>query len=165
MSFASDIGRMVAKGPQAPMTTNQTRELMGIMFMSELSVEDQIRRYKGILQDWPILAIMDERFRLHVGEDVPFSPTLMIWLASLADRPGFALLMVAVMAHLRAEGRELTLNSLIASDFQDGIPSPVNLQLAWDAQKVTKERVDSLGTIPWDKIYSDNMLDLQESWK
>lgn len=66
-----------------------------------------------------------------------------------------------MLAHLKAEGREFSLNSLINYYFSEGIPSQVCYQIAWDAQKVTKERAKSL-SLPTDG--PDNILDYKEAW-
>lgn len=46
----------------------------------------------------------------------------------------------------------------------DGIPTGVNYQLAWDAQKVTEDRLKVVGITGAINI-SDNMLDLEQAWK
>ena len=66
-----------------------------------------------------------------------------------------------VAAH--AEGRELTLNSLINYYFSDGIPSVVNLQFAWDGQKANEDRLKSLNITQ--RAFGGNMLDYDEAWK
>ena len=164
MSFASDIGRMVARGPQRPMTDAEAMTMLRIAFVAEEEPEQQMAMYRDLLAKPMSLKIIDARFRTCIGEDVKFSPTLLIWLSALADRPRHAVLLVAVLAHMIAEGRELTLQSLVGSYFMDGIPTGVNYQLAWDAQKITEERakaigVDGLGNGP------DNVLDYAEAWK
>ena len=161
MSFASDIGRMVARGPQRPMTDAESMTMLQIAFVAEEDIEQQIAMYRDLLSKSMALQILDSRFRANIGENVPFSPTLLIWLSALADRPGHALLLVAVLAHMIAEGRELTLQSLVGSYFAEGIPTGVCYQLAWDAQKATPDRLKAAGI---DKPGSDNMLDHQQSW-
>ena len=161
MSFASDIGRMVARGPQRPMTDAESMTMLQIAFVAEEEPEQQMAMYRDLLAKSMSLKIIDARFRACIGEDVKFSPTLLIWLSALADRPGHAVLLVAVLAHMIAEGRELTLQSLVGSYFAEGIPTGVCYQLAWDAQKATPDRLKAAGI---DKPGSGNMLDHQQSW-
>lgn len=163
MSFASDIGRMVARGPQRPLTDQETMTLLTLTMSCEEPVEKQIAMYRDIVSKSQALAILDQRFRLHFGEQVPFSPPLLIWLSTLADRPGTIVLLLAVLAHLKAEGREFSLNGLIGSYFMEGIPTQVNYQLAWDGQKANEDRLKSLNITQ--RAFGGNMLDYDEAWK
>ena len=166
MSFASDIGRMVARGPQRLMTEAESMTMLQIAFVAEEEPEQQMAMYRDLLAKSMSLKIIDARFRACIGEDVKFSPTLLIWLSALADRPGHAVLLVAVLAHMIAEGRELTLQSLVGSYFIEGIPTGVCYQLAWDAQKRNRAPAEwfqnsDKGPLP----ITDNALDLEVAWK
>ena len=86
MSFASDIGRMVARGPQRPMTDAESMTMLRIAFVAEEEPEQQMAMYRDLLAKSMSLKIIDARFRTCIGEDVKFSPTLLIWLSALADR-------------------------------------------------------------------------------
>lgn len=97
MSFASDIGRMVARGPQRPLTEQETMTLLQLTMMCEEPGEAQIDFYKMLLSKSMGLKILDSRFRAHLGNDVKFSPPMLVWLSTLTDRPGQAVLMVAVL--------------------------------------------------------------------
>ena len=166
MSFASDIGRMVARGPQRPMTSEESLTMLQIAFMAEEDPNAQLLVYRDLLSKSQALQIIDARFRACIGEDVKFSPTLLIWLSALADRPGNAVLLVAVLAYMLEEGKELTLQNLCGSYFADGIPTQVAYQLAWDAQKRTDDNVhmfrDDEGKV---SPFCDNVLDLAAAWK
>ena len=162
MSFASDIGRMVARGPQRPMTQQESMTFLQLTMMCEEPPEAQIDFYKMLLSKSMSLQILDSRFRAHLGNEVKFSPPMLVWLSTLTDRPGTAVLMVAVLAHAIAEGRELSIGSLVGSYFAEGVPAPVCYQLAWDAQKVTEDRLKAVGIMG---PGSDNMLDYEESWQ
>lgn len=161
MSFASDIGRMVARGPQRTLTEQETMTLLQLTMMCEEPQEVQINFYRMMASKTQALAIMDSRFRLHFGDKQTFSPPMLIWLSTLADRPGNVVLLLAVLAHLKAEGREFSLNSLINFYFSEGIPSEINYKLAWDAQKATEER---RATLELRAIGPDNILDYVEAW-
>lgn len=164
MSFASDIGRMVARGPLRPLAEQETMTLLQLTMMCEESQEAQIDLYRMMVEKSLCMKIIDQRFRANIGTDIPFSPPMIIWLSTLAGgNPGHAVLMVAVLAYLHAEGRELTLNSLINYYFSDGIPSAVNLQLAWDGQKANEDRLKSLNITQ--RAFGGNMLDYDEAWK
>ena len=161
MSFASDIGRMVARGPQRPLTEQEAVTLLRLTMMCEEPADTQVEFYRDICKKSQALAILDGRIRWVFGEEVMISPPAIIWLSTLADRPGNVVLLVAVLAYLREEGREFSLNSLINYYFSEGIPTEVCYQLAWDAQKKTEERANSLklaATGP------DNVLDYKEAW-
>ena len=164
MSFASDIGRMVARGPQRQLTEQETMTLLQLTMMCEEPPEAQIDLYKMMLSKSMALKILDSRFRAHLGDTVKFSPPMMVWLSTLTDRPGQAVLMVAVLAHALEEGRELSLGSLVGSYFMDGIPTGVCYQLAWDAQKITEERAKAIG-VDGTVNGPDNVLDYAEAWK
>lgn len=161
MSFASDIGRMVARGPQRQLTKQETMTLLQLTMMCEEPQDAQIELYRTMCKQSMALAILDSRIRWAFGEEVRLSPPAIIWLSALCDRPANVVLMVAVLAHLKAEGREFSLNSLIGSYFSEGIPTQVCYQIAWDAQKMTKERAKSL-SLPADG--PDNCLDYREAW-
>ncbi len=164
MSFASDIGRMVAHGPLRPMNEEESVAMVRIVFMAEAPQEVQIDLYRMMLEKSLCLRIIDQRFRANIGTDIPFSPPMIMWLSTLAGgNPGHAVLMVAVLAYLHAEGRELTLNSLTNHYFSVGIPSDANLQLAWNGQKVNEDRLKSLNITR--RAFGDNMLDYDEAWK
>ena len=163
MSFAGDIGRMVARGPQRPLTQQETMTLLHLTMMCEEEPAAQIDLYRMMLEKSMGLKILDARIRACLGEQVKFSPPMMVWLATLCDRPGHAVLLAAVVAHALEEGRELSLNSLIGSYFADGIPSLACYQVAWDAQKVTEERLKEIGVSK--AGMNDNVLDYIEAWK
>lgn len=150
MSFASDIGRSIALGPLRPMTDKETGLLASLIFTCNEPEQSQIEFYKNCLNSSMILKIMDSRFRLHLGEDVKFSPPFMIWLSTLAGgSPGMAVLMVAFLAFLRSENSNLTFSSCVERYFAVGIPTAENLSAAWDRQKID----------------GANGLDMAESWK
>lgn len=163
MSFASDIGRMIAHGPQRPMNEQETMTLLHLTMLCEEPEAAQIDFYKMMATSSLTMGILDQRFRSCIGTDVSFSPPLLVWLSTLAaGNPGHAVLMVAVVAYMISEGRELTLNSLINHYFANGIPSGINVQLAWDAQKANEDRLKSVGL---EKAgWGGNMLDLKEAW-
>ena len=161
MSFAGDIGRMVARGPQRELTQQETMVLLNCMMMCEEETAKQIELYEQIMSSGMSGKILDQRFRYHFGEKQTMSPPLLIWFSTLADRPGTIILLLAVLAHAKEQGHELSLNNIVNNYFAEGIPSEVNYNLAWDAQKVTEERAKTVGI---DKPGSDNMLDHQQSW-
>ena len=163
MSFASDIGRMVARGPLRPLAEQETMTLLQLTMMCEEPQDAQVELYRTICKQSQALAILDNRIRWAFGEEVRLSPPAIIWLSTLCDRPGNVVLMVAVLAHLKAEGREFSLNSLINYYFSDGIPSVVNLQLAWDGQKANEDRLKSLNITQ--RAFGGNMLGYDEAWK
>lgn len=165
MSFASDIGRMVARGPQRPMTEKESLDLLSIMFVGEGEpCDQQVEFYKECLRQSTSLKILDSRFRYHFGNDVQFSPLLLVWLSALADRPGHVVLLLAVLAHMQAEGHELSLNNLVTYYFSNGIPTDVNYQLAWDAQKLARAGDEVLKSLKIENPGSDNVLDHQQAW-
>lgn len=161
MSFASYIGRMVARGPQRPLTEQEAMTLLQLTMMCEEPQDAQVEFYRTICKQSQALAILDSRIRWAFGEEVRLSPPAIIWLSTLCDRPANVVLMVAVLAHLKAEGREFSLNSLINYYFSEGIPSQVCYQIAWDAQKVNEDRARTLN-IPVNG--PDNCLDYKEAW-
>ena len=161
MSFASDIGRMVARGPLRPLAEQETMTLLQLTMMCEEPQDAQVEFYRTICKQSQALAILDNRIRWAFGEEVRLSPPAIIWLSTLCDRPANVVLMVAVLAHLKAEGREFSLNSLINYYFANGIPSQVCYQLAWDAQKVNEDRAKTL-CLPANG--PDNCLDYREAW-
>ena len=166
MSFASDIGRMVARGPQRQLDDQESMTLLRLFMLSEEPVEEQILFYRELLPVSPGLAILDQRFRQHFGETQLFSPPLLLWLSTLADRPGNIVLLLAVLAHLKAEGREFSLKSLLDPYFADGIPTEKCYEDAWKAQKRTDDNIhlfrDENGNLP---RMCDNVLDLAAAWK
>jgi hypothetical protein len=161
MSFASDIGRMVSRGPQRQLTEQETMTLLQLTMMCEEPQDTQIEFYRTVCKQSQALAILDHRIGWVFGEEVLLSPPAIIWLSTLCDRPGNVVLMVAVLAHLKAEGREFSLNSLIGSYFSEGIPTRECYQLAWNAQKKTEDRAKSL-SLPVNG--TDNILDYKEAW-
>jgi hypothetical protein len=150
MTFAVDIGRMVAKGPLRPLTEKESYTLIQLSFASSEPIEAQAASYKELLGQSMILRIMDSRFQQHLGTNINFSPCFLIWLSTPAQgNPGFSILLVAFLAYMRSEGKNLTFKECLNYYFADGIPTAENLMLAWNAQKV-------------DGV---NGLDMQESWQ
>lgn len=162
MSFASDIGRMVARGPQRQLNDQESMTLLRLVMLCEEPPEEQVAFYQELVTKSQILNIMHNRFRLHFGDEQTLSPPALIWLSTLADRPGNVILLLAVLAHLKAEGRDFSLNSLLQFCFMKGIPTNVNYQLAWDAQKVNEDRAKTL-CLPANG--PDNCLDYKEAWQ
>lgn len=161
MSFAAKIGQMIAKGPLAPMTEEQTKVLITLTMLSEDDDEFVQGFYNDVAQGSPLFQIFHHRCTLHIPEMKAALPALM-WLGSMVNTPGHAVLMVALIKYLLESGRNVTLNTLINQMFPYGIPTEANLQAAWDAQKVNPIRLTEIGvTAP----KSDNMLDLKESWE
>jgi hypothetical protein len=150
MTFAVDIGRMVAKGPLRPLTDNEAGTLVRLSLASSEPIEAQAAFYKMMLEKSMILKIMDSRFQQHLGTNIEFSPCFMVWLSTLAQgNSGFSVLFVAFLAYMRSEGRTLGFQDCLTYYFGEGIPTAENLILARDGQKVG----------------GANGLDLQESWQ
>lgn len=161
MSFASDIGRMVVDGPKRPLNEEETMVLLHLTMMCEEPVEEQIKFYRMVCKESQAMGIMDYRISRGLGDEVKFSPPAVIWLSTLCSRPSDVVLLVAVLAYLREQGGELTLNSLFNRYFINGIPSRIGFDLAWNAQKVNNELAKTLN-IPANG--PDNCLDYKEAW-
>lgn len=161
MSFAADIGRMVIRGTFRRLTDDEMMSLLHVTMMCEESVDFQCEIYRSACNRSLAMAILDGRLRWTFGKDITFSPPAMIWLGTLADRPGNIVLLVAVLAYLKAEGREFSLDSLVNYCFSDGIPTEECYAAAWDAQKKTEQRAKDLN-LP--AIGPDNCLDYKEAW-
>lgn len=161
MSFAGDIGRMVARGPLRPLVGQETELLMYCSMMSEETQERQIEMYHTMLKASYILQIMDQRFRFHFGDEQPFSPSLMIWFSFLANgNPGNAILLLAVMKHMIEEKMDLTLGNAINHFFSEGVPNTMNYELAWRNQKYSPDQ----GWPNDSTCVTDNSLDRRKAW-
>ncbi len=161
MNFAANIGRILINGPKRIPNLDEMQALIAFTRLSVEAPHIQTEFYHAVSKQSPAHEILLHRFRHHFGDQQPFSPTLLLWLATLADRPGDVVLLVAVLAHMKAEGRDLTLSHLMGHYFEMGIPTREAYDIAWLAQKVTPERLKHCAIT---KAHSDNMLDHQEAW-
>lgn len=160
MSFASDIGRMVARGPLRRMDENESRSLVMVtLLFAGLDLEQKREMFLQVLGSSFTLKILTTRYNYHF-KDHPFEPDVLVWFSLLADRPGTCILLLAVLAYMVSEGKELTMDNVMLY-FGEGIPSEVNYSRAWDNQKLTESRKADLGIA---NPGSDNVLDHEEAW-
>lgn len=161
MSFAAQIGEMLVTGPKRLLRQEEMKILLLMTAIAKEPPEVQIEYYKSVMPESMGLCIMHKRIEAHFGENHPFSIPAVIWLSTLADRPGNTVLLVALLAHLKEQGRELSLNSLMDHAFGDGVPIDKSYERAWKAQKVTQENLAACGI---HAAVGDNMLDQPEAW-
>lgn len=165
MSFAGDIGRMVAEGQNRPLTNKETELLIYCSMMGHEEQQVQIQMYHDAMKASGILRIMDARFRLHFGDQQKFSPPLIVWFSFLAQgNPGNAILLLTVMKYLLDQKLDLTLNNAIEYCFCDGIPTEINFRQAWQNQKHTSSTNYLFLELPPGTM-TDNCLDIQRAWE
>lgn len=162
MSFAANIGEMILLGRKVLMTKEQSETFINLSFGSNMDPEIIKTMYEGVKQASLALKILDGRLNAIPGYSVKQEDKLgILWLSSMADNPGRAVLMSTVVAFLVQQGRPITITELAMNEFAMGIPSTENLNSAWDAQKYNKRDAELLNIT----FSSDNLLDYAEAWK
>lgn len=162
MSIAAEIGRNLLN--PIYMRKANAREVNTLISCSALETEhpeQQLSLYKHVASQSMALNIMHQRVKMHMGEDLQFSPPLFMWLSSLVDRPGSAILMVALIKAAVEDGTPLEMFPFLAKYMAEAVPSAESYTLAWRAQKMSPEWFKR-GDFP--QLGPDNVLDYDAVW-
>lgn len=161
MSIAAEVGtQLLMRGLNRKINAREADQLLSCLNITQGTPEEQLAIYKQIASQNMAMNIMHQRFKMHFGEDFRFSPPLFLWLSTLADRPGNAILLCAAVALAVEDKTPLTLDDFIPKYMADGVPSAEAFQRAWDFQKITPEWRARLGV----ETGPDNVLDYELAW-
>lgn len=131
---AVQVGQFIVKQSSnrgKPMSMQITRLLMGLL----MAPDDDANRenVRKVMADSFIHKIFNSRVEVCVKKTV--DPRLALWLGALCDRPGTAVLMVAVVKYADSIGAPLTLHAFMSTIFPYGVPSDEIMSEAWQMQK------------------------------
>lgn len=135
MIKAVEIGKMIVDGPKRLLDMRESSDLATIVIATRTMDEAQrMDLYHSCLKQSPGLQIMHGRMQQCIP-DAKVELALIILMSGWVNTPGSLVLLVAVLAHLKAQNVPLTIDGVVAGIFGNGIPNEENLKVAWDAQK------------------------------
>lgn len=144
MKTAIEIGQeILAITDVAPMTENQTK-----IFVAAMMAE----RNKTTLPQIDYLGYQILKKRLAYYQ-IPVTDPAILFVSSLADRPGIVVMYAAVLAAIYAKEQKEVNIDMVATAFPVGFPKEERLHEVWEGQKIH----DGAGP--------DNMLDRHHGWR
>lgn len=154
MSLGTEIGRVIideTRKSGRPMTQKESETLMYTLLIGRGTTAEEKEEIHLKLMESIGYNIIFNRSRLHIpGQKI--SVLALMFLASLCDRPGTAVLYVAVLAEIancfNDPEREITVEDIV-NYFPFDVPTEDILHQAWDKQKRVRENTDNALDHDW----------------